>query len=156
MTPRVRRIAFDEALFAPLLAEGRAGDGPFLLRLAEEWRQGLLRFDGEREVLLGVFLGDTLAAVGGISRDPYAPAPGLGRVRHVYVASAQRRRGLGRLLLAALLDHAQERFDLLRLRTGSPPAAAFYESLGFRAREAAEQTHELFIRRSSAGPDTSA
>ena len=143
MNAEVRRVAYSDALFAPLHAEARAEGHRFLDRLRDEWRSGTLRFGGPGEILLGAFDGNELIGVGGISRDPYAPAPGLGRLRHLYVRPAARRRGIGRHLVARLLDQARAHFDVIRLSTGSEAASCFYEGIGFERVEAFKQTHRL-------------
>lgn len=143
MTAELRRTGYDEALFAPLLAEAEAEDGAFLLRLRDDWRSGALRFEASDELLLGAFRGGRLVGVGGISRDPYAPAPGLGRVRHVYILKACREQGIARMLMERLLAHALGRFARLRLSTRSPEAARLYESLGFVPAPGEKQTHVL-------------
>lgn len=143
MTVEIRRIGYEEGLFAPMLAEAEAGDGPFLLRLRDNWLSGALRFEAPDELLLGAFRGGRLVGVGGISRDPYAPQPGLGRVRHVYVLHACRGQGIARMLMERLLAHAVGRFDRLRLSSRGPEAARLYESLGFAAVAGEKQTHLL-------------
>jgi GNAT superfamily N-acetyltransferase len=146
MSIDIRPIAYSERLFAPLLEEAEAGNGAFLLRLRDEWLSGALRFEEEGEVLLGAFNGKRLIGVAGISHDPYAPAQGLGRVRHVYVLQAWRGRSVGRLLLQALIEHARGRFETLRLSARDRPAAIrLYESLGFVPCEDIKQTHRLVV-----------
>lgn len=105
----------------------------FLARLREEDASGQNRFDQEGEVLLGIFRGADLVAVGGLNRDPYSGLPRAGRIRHVYVLPALRRGGLGRVLMEALIERARPCFDQLVLRTDTAAAAAFYEALGFSA-----------------------
>ncbi len=143
MTIEVRPIDFDEGLFAALLEEAETEGGPFLMRLRDDWRSGALRFDRPGELLLGAFDGPRLIGCGGISLDPYAPQPDLGRVRHVYVLSSRRRRGIGRALMERLLAHAAGRFGRLRLSTQRPEAARLYRSLGFAEVPAGKQTHVL-------------
>jgi GNAT superfamily N-acetyltransferase len=138
-------VAYSAEAFAPMLAEAEAGQGAFLIRLRDEWLSGAMRFDQVGEILLGAWADGALVGVGGISQDPYAPAPDLGRVRHVYVLRAQRGRGIARKLVAALVDHARGRFAVLRLRTRNPAAARLYESLGFTASAAPEETHRLLL-----------
>lgn len=141
----IRPIGYSAALFAPMLAEAGADDGAFLLRLRDEWLSGAIRFDKESEILLGAFSDGALVGVGGLSLDPYAPGPGLIRLRHVYVLKAHRRRGIARLLVERLLDHARGRFHLVRLRTRSHGAARLYESLGFIAAARDGETHRLAL-----------
>ena len=141
----VRDVVYDEASFAPLVEEGVRRDGGFLARLRDEWLSGATRFDRPREFLLGAFEGDRLVGVGGVSLDPYHPAPHLGRVRHLYVVEAQRRRGIGRALMEAVLERAGRDFAVLRLRTERPEAVRLYESFGFVRTDAPGETHRLVL-----------
>lgn len=62
----------------------------------------------------------------------------------LYVAPAARRRGLGRALLEAAIEHARERgADHMDLGTGEQDVAArtLYESLGFSNREGRPDGH---------------
>ena len=139
----IRPVGYSTALFAPMLAEGLAGDGGFLERLRDEWESGVLRFDRAGEILLGAFADETLVGVGGLSLDPYAPAPGLARLRHLYVIDAHRRAGIGRALVARLLELARPYFATVRLRTRNTGAAALYESFGFVSGAREGETHRL-------------
>ena len=141
MTPDVRPIGLEEPGFAALLAEAEAGDGPFLRRLADEWDNGALRFKRAGEVFLGAFVDGRLAGIGGISHDPYASAPGLCRLRHVYVRASKRGCGIGAALVQRLLDHARRHFEIVRLSTQSPGAARLYERAGFEPVKGIKQTH---------------
>ncbi len=143
MSVEIRPVEYSEALFEPLLAEAEAEGAPFLFRLRDEWESGELRFGAAGELLLGAFRDDRLVGCGGISRDPYVPQPGLGRVRHIYVLSGHRGQGIGRALMERLLDHGRLHFRRLRLTTQRPEAARLYEGLGFTAVEDTKQTHRL-------------
>ena len=139
----IRPVAYSTAHFAPMLDEALPGDGPFLARLRDDWESEVLRFDRPGEGLLGAFADDALVGVGGLSLDPYAPAPGLARLRHLYVRRGLRRQGFGRGLVAALLTLARSRFKTVRLRTSAPGAAALYEGFGFVASTREGETHRL-------------
>ena len=117
----------------PLVDEGTAEGFRFLRRLVDEHASGEVRFDAAGEVLLGMFEEDELVAVGGVTRDPYGGDGSVGRVRHVYVRAAHRRRGVGERLVAALEAHARGHFTALVLRTDTEAAARFYAALGYRA-----------------------
>ena len=146
MTGEIRRVDFSDALFETMLAEAKAGDGRFLERLRQEWIEGRVRYDGPGECLLGALFENQLIAVGGVCADPYEPVAGLGRIRHVYVLRAHRGRGLGRKIVERLLRAATAQFDVLRLKTENPRAAALYESLGFERSEFGHETHRLELR----------
>ena len=116
----------------PMIEESELAGLGFVRRLAEDWASGRNRFDRAGEVMLGAVMGSRLIGVCGLNIDPYAGAPDVGRVRHLYVLAAHRRRGVARLLLAAVIDAARGLFVTLRLRTSNEAAARLYESLGFR------------------------
>lgn len=133
----VRRLhELPTAALGTLVAESAAAGYRMLERLRREWDDGRTRFDGPGEALLGVYDGPTLIAVGGLTADSYGGPnggdPRVGRLRHVYVRAASRRRGVGRALVRALEVRAAGRFDALVLRTDTAAAAAFYEALGYR------------------------
>lgn len=108
-----------------------------LRRLWKEWRNGGNRFALPGEALFGAFRDETLVGVCGLNRDPYggrAEAEAgveVGRVRHLYVARAERRQGVARALLQAVIAAAEGRFTRLELWTLSPEAGALFRSLDF-------------------------
>jgi GNAT superfamily N-acetyltransferase len=103
----------------------------FVRRLADDWAAGTNRFDRPGEVLLAASADGTLAGGCGLSADPYAGNPAVGRVRRLYVLPPFRGRGVGRLLVQAILESARGRFRSVRVRTESAAAGRFYEGLGF-------------------------
>jgi GNAT superfamily N-acetyltransferase len=121
----------DGAGLAALLDEGRAEGFRFLERLATEWSSGELRFQRPGEVLLAVYDDAQPVAVGGLTADPYAVEPAVGRLRRVYVRRDVRRQGVGRRLVRALEAAAADHYRRLMLRTDTVAAARFYEALGY-------------------------
>jgi GNAT superfamily N-acetyltransferase len=117
--------------FAPLLAESEREGWRFVRRLADDWASGLNRFDQPGEALLGAGVDGTLVGVCGLNVDPYAGDPTIGRVRRLYVLETFRRRGVGNLLVQAVLQAARNRFRLLRVRTENATAGRLFERLGF-------------------------
>lgn len=105
----------------------------FVQRLWDEHQSGEATFDQAGAVLLGVYEGDQLVAVGGVHEDPYLNTATIGRIRHVYVLPDHRRSGVGRQLVLALMAHGAEQFTVFTLRTLTEHGRAFYESLGFRS-----------------------
>ena len=144
MTFEIRPTLFSSEDFAPLMRKVEP-DGQFLLRLRDEWERGETRFDRPGEFLLGAYQEGRLVATAGVTHDPYDPAVGLGRVRHVFVLRACRGQGIGRALMTAIIDRARSGFALLRLRTSNPEAARLYESLGFVPLEQPNETHRLVL-----------
>ena len=129
-------------LLAVSIAESEAHGLGFVRRLADEWASGANRFDRPGEALFAVRDAADVVAVGGLNVDPYTTDPGTGRVRHVYVLTAYRRRGLGAALVSAIIAAARGHFHTLRLSTSNPDAARLYERLGFRRRaDLAKCTH---------------
>jgi predicted GNAT family acetyltransferase len=112
-------------------------------RLEREWADGSNRFDHAGECLIGLFEGATLVAIGGLSRDPYAGDPSIGRIRHVYVRPMWRRTGLATQLMRELISRREPAFTRLRLRTHNPAARQLYEGLGFQPVEETDATHVL-------------
>jgi GNAT superfamily N-acetyltransferase len=117
---------------AKLVAESEQAGFRFVRRLVEDWESGANKFAHTGEALFAAVLAGRVIGVCGLNADPYLRDGRVGRVRHLYVATAFRRRGIGRLLVATVVDTARNAFELLRLRTESEPAGRFYESLGFR------------------------
>jgi GNAT superfamily N-acetyltransferase len=144
MSARIDRLSGSPTdCLGGLIAESQTLGLGFLRRLADEWVTGANRFDAPGEVLLVARIDDTIVGVCGLNVDPYAGRQNVGRVRHLYVLQAHRRRGVGRQLVAAVLRAARGRFDRLHLRTGNPDAARLYEELGFRPVGADHDTHVL-------------
>ena len=132
-----------EHLAAPI-AESEAHGLSFVRRLADEWASGANRFDRPGEALFAAREAAGIVAIGGLNVDPYAADARIGRVRHLYVLTAHRRRGLGARLVTEIIAAARGHFHTLRLSTSNPDAVRLYERLGFgRRADAAHCTHLL-------------
>src|SRR5262249_32650308 len=107
-----------ELLVAPI-AESEAQGLGFVRRLADGWASGGDRFERPGEALFAVRDAADIVALGGLNVDPYTTAPGTGRVRHVYVLMAHRRRGLGAALVSEIIAAARGHFHTLRLSTSN-------------------------------------
>lgn len=145
---RIERLSElpSEAL-GPLVADSEQAGLRFVRRLAEEWASGRNRFDRPGEVLFGAVVDGRMVGVCGLNVDPYAAAPGVGRVRRLYVLSACRRLGTGERLVAEVIAAARGRFGTLRLRTENEAAARLYERMGFRrCAGLADCTHLMELR----------
>lgn len=130
MSAAVEEIATIEQI-APLVSDADSDGHPFVARMVQEWHEGTNRFALPGEHLYGVRRETAIVAVGGLNVDPYVTDQTVGRVRHLYVARSHRREGCGSILLERIIDDARRAFDLLRLRTLNPDAAAFYLARGF-------------------------
>jgi GNAT superfamily N-acetyltransferase len=116
----------------------------FVERLIREYCAGLNYFDRSGEMLLAASVQGTVVGIGGLNRDPYFNNLKVGRLRHLYVGSDWRRRGVGRLLVTRLVHEASQHYQLLTLRTDTPTANEFYQKLGFKIRPCWEHTtHHL-------------
>jgi GNAT superfamily N-acetyltransferase len=136
--------------FGALCAEARAEGYNFLDTLVREWEAGANRFDAPGEFLLGCFEEanfdeGNLVAVGGLNRDPFAGLPEMGRLRRIYVRAAWRRKGIGALLVTALVAQARGHFQCVRLRAENPGAARLYERMGFLRAPGPDATHILHL-----------
>jgi GNAT superfamily N-acetyltransferase len=127
-----------------LVDESGAQGFALVRRLVEDWQSNVNRFDRPGEILLAARLADRVVGVCGLNIDPYAANPAVGRVRHLYVSTEHRRKGIGRELVGRVVAEARKSFKTLTLRTNTPDAAAFYEVLGFRPTDSHPQsTHFL-------------
>ena len=115
----------------------------FIQSLLEEWATARNRFDGPGEVLCGHVDHDLLMAVGGLTCDPFAGRPDMGRIRKVYVRPAWRGKGIGAALVTHLVAQARAHFHCVRLRAENAGAARLYERIGFVAVDDANATHLL-------------
>jgi hypothetical protein len=128
----------------PLLEEALKQGFGFLDRLVAEYVAGVNQFQGPGEALFGVYHEQQLIAIGGLNRDPYSEQGAMGRVRHVYVLTAWRHQGIGKQLLARIIQEARPHFRVLTLRTLSHQAADFYQAVGFSTEpEIDSATHHL-------------
>ena len=128
-----------------LIAESDRDRMTFVRRLADEWAASVNRFDRPGEALIVARDASQIVGVGGLNVDPYAGNPSVGRVRHLYVLTAYRRRDIGERLVAEIIAAARDRFHTLRLSTSNPEAARLYERLGFRRADGANCTHLMTI-----------
>jgi len=126
---------------APLVAEADAAGYSFVRRLRDAWMSGENRFDRPGETLLTARVDGRLLGIGGLNIDPFAHADRVGRLRHLYVACDARGLGVGRALVSRILTAAPPHFAVVRLRTDSPDAAAFYARLGFQPTDEPHATH---------------
>ncbi|GGA81701.1 GNAT family N-acetyltransferase [Puia dinghuensis] len=118
-------------LIESLVDESKQEGFEFVQRTIHDWNSGTNRFSQTGEGLWGLVSGTELIGIGGLNIDPYVDDAGVGRVRHLYIRQAYRRKGCAALLMNTIIERAQLYFHILRLFTANPAAAAFYEQLGF-------------------------
>jgi predicted kinase/GNAT superfamily N-acetyltransferase len=123
----------------PLVQESEAEGFSMLRRFVDEYAAGAIELNTARGFFLGAFDAGRLVAIGGVTPDPYIDDAQIGRLRHLYVERAYRRRGVGRQLVRALEERSRPTYSGLRLRTRE--AANFYAALGYLAVSDASATH---------------
>jgi GNAT superfamily N-acetyltransferase len=128
------------AEFETLRKEARAEGYNFVERLAAGWAAGETRFDRPGEAVLAAYIGAELAAIGGLTIDPVIPE--ALRMRRFYVRERYRRSGIGRRLVAALLDRAVQTGRPVMVNAG-PGSGPFWEALGFVSDARDGHTHML-------------
>ena len=116
----------------PLVKESRDQGFEFVDRLVIEYEKEINQFNKIGEALFGVYNNQQLIAIGGLNIDPYANETNIARVRHVYVLSKWRRKGVGKQLIQRIIGEASHQFCLLTLRTFNEQAAEFYRAIGFQ------------------------
>jgi ribosomal protein S18 acetylase RimI-like enzyme len=129
-----------------LVADSEGHGLSLVRRLVEEWRSGANRFDRPGEALFVARCDGRVVGACGLNVDPYAGRDDVGRVRHLYVLTVDRRLGIGERLVTEVIAVARGRFDRLRLRTTNPVAARLYERLGFRRSETSDASHLMDLR----------
>jgi GNAT superfamily N-acetyltransferase len=141
----IERIELPMAGLDTLHAESRAEGYNFIDTLVAEWASGRNRFDRPGELLCGHLDRGLLVAVGGLNRDPFAGRADIGRIRRVYVRAGWRNRGIGKALVANLVQEARCHFGSVRLRAENADAARLYERLGFVPIADPDATHILAL-----------
>jgi GNAT superfamily N-acetyltransferase len=141
----IRKIELPLPGLDGLQAEARAEGYDFIDTLAEDWANGENRFDGPGETFLGALDSGELVAVAGLNLDPFAGRADMGRIRRVYVRAAWRNNGIGRTLVAAVVEEARKHFSCVRLRAESADAARLYERMGFAPIVSPDATHMLIL-----------
>lgn len=126
-----------------LLTESKINGNNFIQRTIDDWNSGANKFSKPGEKLWGLVLAKDLVAIGGLNHDPYARDLNIGRVRHLYVQEAHRRKGYASLLMETIIDKGKRHFTVLRLFTDNPAASEFYETLGFQKINEPKVSHVL-------------
>jgi ribosomal protein S18 acetylase RimI-like enzyme len=126
----------DAAIFRAIRLEGLEKDpGEFRVALADEAGHDLPWFKARiaTTTVFGAFRGEDLVGVAG-----FAPISGVklahkGLLWGMYVQASARGKGLGRKLVARVLEHAQDKVEIIQLTVAAPNKAAqkLYEAAGF-------------------------
>ena len=131
------------SLIDDLADESQRQGHQFIQRTISDWNNGENTFSGDGEKLWGLVSETKLIGIGGLNRDPYTEDLNVGRVRHLYILSAHRRKGYATLLMNTIIDKGRHHFNSLRLFTDNPAASEFYGTLGFQKIGAPKTSHIL-------------
>lgn len=113
--------------------------------LIDHWNDNTNTFNKPGEAFFVAEDGGRIVGIGGRNIDPYLNDPRVARVRRVYILPAYRRRGVARQILKKILNVSAGTFTRVTLRTESPAAGKFYESLGFSPTGEEQTTHHIFL-----------
>jgi RimJ/RimL family protein N-acetyltransferase len=137
--PQIRRLEpADAALYREIRLEAlQRNPEAFGSTFERENAQPLSWFEAaiSRADIFGGFLDGTLAGVAGFAAQEGTKHGHKGLLWAMYVRSAARKSGLGKILVAAVLDHARDRVEMVQLAVVSENEAArrLYEAMGFVA-----------------------
>jgi GNAT superfamily N-acetyltransferase len=132
MTLQVQRVfKLPVEALAEMQTESQKAGFRAIDRLINDWMTETNRFDRPEEALFIARHTNRVIGICGLNHDPYADSIRIGRVRRLYVMQDSRRQGIGRVLVHQVIRAARPSFDWLHVRTTSPIAAQFYQSLGF-------------------------
>jgi len=134
---QIRRLGpADAALYREIRLEAlQKNPEAFGSTFERENAQSLSWFEAAigRADIFGAFLGGKLAGIAGFSRQEGSKQTHKGRLWAMYVRNVARGSGLGKLLVAAVLDHASGRVEMVQLTVVSQNEAAhrLYSAMGF-------------------------
>jgi RimJ/RimL family protein N-acetyltransferase len=135
--PQIRRLEpGDAALYREIRLEALQRDPEaFGSTFERENVQPLSWFEAaiSRADIFGGFLDGRLMGVAGFAAQEGTKHAHKGLLWAMYVRSAARKSGLGKILVAAVLDHARGRVEMVQLAVVSENEAALrlYEAVGF-------------------------
>ncbi len=99
-------IAFTDdnyEMIESLVDESKQEGFALVQRTIDDWNDGTNRFSHGGEGLWGLISGAELIGIGGLNIDPYVEDRGAGRVRHLYIRQAYRRKGCATLLMDTIV-----------------------------------------------------
>lgn len=135
--PQIRRLEPpDAALYRDIRLEAlQRNPEAFGSTFAFEAAQPMSWFEGAlgRAAIFGGFVDGALAGVAGFAAQEGSKQAHKARLWGMYVRAAARNTGLGQRLVAAVLDHARGRAELVQLTVVSENEAArrLYRAMGF-------------------------
>ena len=146
--PQIRRLEIsDAALFRDIRLEAlQKNPEAFGSTFEKESAQPLSWFEARLGLadIFGAFLDGTLVGMAGYSARENSKQAHKGLLWTMYVRAAAQSTGLGRKLVAAVLDHARGRVEMVQLTVVSENEAAhrLYRALGFVEYGYEKQAHK--------------
>ena len=144
----IKLIEFTDLNFTMIYSlanEARHNGYDFMQRTIDDWNSGVNKFDKPGEKLWGLVSDTELIGIGGLNSDLYTGDINAGRVRHLYIRQAYRRKGYATSLMNVIINNARPHFTTLRLFTDNPLAAKFYEKIGFQNINSYKASHGLAL-----------
>ena len=135
--PQIRRLETPDAAIYMTLRLEALQRNPEAFGSTFEWEsaQSLSWFEASigRAAIFGAFLDGTLAGMAGFAPQESAKRAHKALLWGMYVRSTARSAGVGKKLVAAVLDHARGRVEMVQLTVVSENEAArrLYEDMGF-------------------------
>ena len=135
--PQIRRLETPDAAIYMTLRLEALQRNPEAFGSTFEWEsaQSLSWFEASigRAAIFGAFLDGTLAGMAGFAPQESAKRAHKALLWGMYVRSTARSAGVGKKLVAAVLDHARGRVEMVQLTVVSENEAArrLYRAMGF-------------------------
>lgn len=138
---KIRPINFKQDDLSNLLQISEADGYVQVRRLINDWESGKNRFDKLGECFyVTTDDQDQVVAVCGLSDN----GEKHGRLRRLYVHPDYRKRGIGKKLSQACIDHGLQTFENIVVNAGGEMAVRFYENWGWHQIEGERVTHSFF------------
>ncbi|WP_052476450.1 GNAT family N-acetyltransferase [Cohnella kolymensis] len=103
----IDKVSLDHSDISHLLEESLSEGHRHIKRLFEEFASGRNTFSNEGEALFAAVINERIIGICGLNIDPYVEGKHVGRVRRLYVSKKFRRHGIGRSLMQAVIQEAQ-------------------------------------------------
>lgn len=135
--------------FSSLVEESILEGHNFVKKTLDEWNSGKNQFNRPSECFYLAYIDNQLVGCCGLNLDPYTKDHNTGRIRHLYVSQAFRRKGIAKKLTNICLDYAKGHFQIVRLRANQTTVDSFkfYEAIGFERSDSDNyETHRIAIK----------
>ncbi len=126
MALEIRRVDAGTPIARSLIAESSEDQ---VQRYGRDGGLGVEQLSGDDVVFVVAFVDGRAAGCGAV----VPLASGIGELSRIFVRSSARRRGVGAAILDWIENHVRDRYERLRLETGShqPESILLYEAQGY-------------------------